>query len=156
MEPDPRRETSNVHIDSENEGDSVISSHDAGLRTPRSMSDWYPQGSYPSEVLRSYRPPAYLLTEHMPAADPSSFTGIHEYLDGSVRNSDRDPNFALKANELINQMLGRTLSGSSVIEPDSVLDDSGRLYHGYKDGKYYLPNDAVSSLFVRIEGLCAY
>lgn len=39
----------------------------------------------------------------------------------------------------------RLPSGSSVIDPDSVLGESGRYYHGYKDGKYFLPNDEVSS-----------
>jgi hypothetical protein len=38
----------------------------------------------------------------------------------------------------------RTPSGSSVIDTESITDDSGRTYHGYKEGKYTLPNDAVS------------
>jgi SAM-dependent methyltransferase len=33
-------------------------------------------------------------------------------------------------------------TGASVIEPDSVLDADGRTYHGYREGKYFLPNDA--------------
>ncbi|ORY67601.1 S-adenosyl-L-methionine-dependent methyltransferase [Pseudomassariella vexata] len=33
-------------------------------------------------------------------------------------------------------------SGDSVVEPDSILAPDGRFYHGYKDGKYFLPNDA--------------
>jgi hypothetical protein len=37
-------------------------------------------------------------------------------------------------------------SGHSIHDQQSVLGDSGRLYHGYKQGKYFLPNDAVSSL----------
>ncbi|KAK8087532.1 S-adenosylmethionine-dependent methyltransferase, partial [Apiospora hydei] len=36
----------------------------------------------------------------------------------------------------------RTSSGASVTEPDSVAWENGRTYHGYKEGKYYLPNDA--------------
>jgi hypothetical protein len=44
----------------------------------------------------------------------------------------------------VNHETFRTPSGSSVIEPDSVMDaDNQRLYHGYKEGKYFLPNDAV-------------
>lgn len=54
-----------------------------------------------------------------------------------------DPNFAVLADELVNVSLGRTSVGSSVIDPTSVLGESGRLYHGYKDGKYFSPNDAV-------------
>ncbi|KAK8062100.1 TAM domain methyltransferase [Apiospora hydei] len=37
----------------------------------------------------------------------------------------------------------RESSGSSVIEPNSVTEDNGRTYHGYKEGKYFLPNDAA-------------
>lgn len=40
--------------------------------------------------------------------------------------------------------LSRTPTGSTVVEPDSVMDDSGRTFAGYKQGKYLLPNDAVS------------
>ncbi|KAK8029887.1 hypothetical protein PG993_011178 [Apiospora rasikravindrae] len=37
----------------------------------------------------------------------------------------------------------REPTGSTIIEPDSVFDDSGRSFHGYKEGKYFLPNDAA-------------
>jgi hypothetical protein len=40
--------------------------------------------------------------------------------------------------------LNRIPSGASVIDVHSVYDDSGRSFHGYKQGKYFLPNDAVS------------
>ncbi|KAH8649920.1 S-adenosyl-L-methionine-dependent methyltransferase [Xylariales sp. PMI_506] len=53
------------------------------------------------------------------------------------------PGFATAANGLINKILDRTPSGGSVVEPDSVLGDSQRLYHGYKEGRYFLPNDAA-------------
>lgn len=39
--------------------------------------------------------------------------------------------------------LVRVPSGASIVEPESVLGESGRSYHGYKEGKYLLPNDAV-------------
>ncbi|ORY68863.1 S-adenosyl-L-methionine-dependent methyltransferase [Pseudomassariella vexata] len=41
------------------------------------------------------------------------------------------------------ELIHRVPSDASVVEPDSVLGDSGRLYHGYKDGKYFLPNDGL-------------
>ncbi|KAK8112809.1 hypothetical protein PG984_013335, partial [Apiospora sp. TS-2023a] len=37
----------------------------------------------------------------------------------------------------------REPTGSTIVEPDSVFDDSGRSFHGYKEGKYFLPNDAA-------------
>ncbi|KAK7959933.1 S-adenosyl-L-methionine-dependent methyltransferase [Apiospora aurea] len=37
----------------------------------------------------------------------------------------------------------RESGGSSVIEPNSVTEDNSRTYHGYKEGKYFLPNDAA-------------
>lgn len=41
--------------------------------------------------------------------------------------------------------LQRESSGASVAEPDAVMDEeNGRTYHNYHEGRYYLPNDAVS------------
>lgn len=34
-------------------------------------------------------------------------------------------------------------TGSSIVEEDSVDWYNGRTYHGYRDGKYWFPNDAV-------------
>ncbi|KAH8646145.1 S-adenosyl-L-methionine-dependent methyltransferase [Xylariales sp. PMI_506] len=34
-------------------------------------------------------------------------------------------------------------TGESVIDTQSVVGDLGRTYHGYKEGKYFLPNDAA-------------
>jgi hypothetical protein len=39
--------------------------------------------------------------------------------------------------------LTRTPTGSSVYDTESVFRESGRTYHGYKDGSYFLPNDGV-------------
>lgn len=36
-------------------------------------------------------------------------------------------------------------SGQSVYDADSVVGESGNLYHGYKQGRYLLPNDAVKT-----------
>lgn len=126
----------------QNEPRSPVSQH-------ATQRGWYPQVPLPSELSEAYQPPSYLFTEHMPTADPSSFSGQPaEYPNmQSKTSSESDFDFATKANQMINQMLGRTPGGTSVVEPDSVLDESGRLYHGYKDGKYYLPNDAVCILF---------
>lgn len=43
----------------------------------------------------------------------------------------------------IDEELMRTPTGASVVEPESVVGESGRSYHGYKEGRYLLPNDAV-------------
>ncbi|KAK9426222.1 hypothetical protein SUNI508_12493 [Seiridium unicorne] len=45
----------------------------------------------------------------------------------------------------IDPELVRNSSGSSVLEEDAVLGESGRTYHGYKDGlsSYLLPNDGA-------------
>jgi hypothetical protein len=37
----------------------------------------------------------------------------------------------------------RVPTGESVIDTAAVFDDSGRSFHGYKEGKYFLPNDGV-------------
>ncbi|KAI1874271.1 uncharacterized protein JN550_002850 [Neoarthrinium moseri] len=100
----------------------------------------------PSQLLSSNPPmqvpPSQLLSEGMPLVNP--------ILSDAANNSqfNRSPpldaaEYVKKANELINASLERTPGGTSVVEPDSVLDESGRLYHGYNQGKYFLPNDAA-------------
>jgi hypothetical protein len=37
-------------------------------------------------------------------------------------------------------------TGESVIDNAAVFDDSGRSFHGYKEGKYFMPNDGVNSI----------
>ncbi|KAK8008334.1 hypothetical protein PG991_010885 [Apiospora marii] len=43
----------------------------------------------------------------------------------------------------LDEELMRTPTGASVVEPESVVGESGRSYHGYKEGRYLLPNDAA-------------
>lgn len=107
---------------------------------------WYPQIPLPSELINSYQTrPQLLHPEAATAASPSSLDHqSSSYTEGYSPHFARDANFAAAANDLINQSLGRTPGGTSVVEPDSVLGESGRLYHGYKEGKYFIPNDAVS------------
>lgn len=86
------------------------------------------------------QPPTRLYSESVPRVDPI----LQGLAYGEIATND--PNFAIQANKLVNESLGRTPGGLSVIDPSSVLGDSGRLYHGYKDGKYYFPNDAVGAI----------
>ncbi|KAK8064251.1 hypothetical protein PG996_008903 [Apiospora saccharicola] len=43
----------------------------------------------------------------------------------------------------VDEELMRESTGSSIYEPDHVVGESGRRYHGYKEGSYLLPNDEV-------------
>lgn len=89
-------------------------------------------------------PPSKIYSESIPTVDSSllrytstnssSRQTLHEYPDSTGHDND-----------LNKQASRRTPEGKSVIDPDSVLGDSGRWYHGYKDGKYLLPNDSVGS-----------
>lgn len=101
----------------------------------------------PSQLLESYSAasaPSQLFTEQRPIAESE----VEPIADGSwIQNipaPQRQFSFPEIANDMINKSLGRNPGGTSVVEPDSILGESGRLYHGYKDGKYLLPNDAVS------------
>ncbi|KAH8658457.1 S-adenosyl-L-methionine-dependent methyltransferase [Xylariales sp. PMI_506] len=95
--------------------------------------------SQPVQYLESL-PPSFIFSENKPVPDPlgTPFDPTEAWLP-----SQPEPNYAAQANELINSSLGRTPEGGSVVDPDSVLGESGRLYHGHKDGKYFLPNDAA-------------
>ncbi|ETS81489.1 hypothetical protein PFICI_06491 [Pestalotiopsis fici W106-1] len=94
------------------------------------------------------RPPIRLYSESIPQVDPI----LREF--AYLERATTDPDFAVQANEQVNASLGRTPGGLSVIDPNSVLGDSGRLYHGYKDGKYYFPNDAVRTIAYTMKFAC--
>jgi hypothetical protein len=41
------------------------------------------------------------------------------------------------------EVLKHVPAGTSIAEEGSILEESGRTYHGYEAGKYFLPNDPV-------------
>jgi hypothetical protein len=51
---------------------------------------------------------------------------------------------AVDSQSWIPEDFSRQPTGSTVAEPESVLGRSGRTYHGFKEGKYFMPNDGVS------------
>ncbi|KAH8651246.1 S-adenosyl-L-methionine-dependent methyltransferase [Xylariales sp. PMI_506] len=86
------------------------------------------------------QPPTHIYSEApRPNADPI----LYRFGQTPITLEQAQRSFADQANDLINAALGRTPVGGSVIDPDSVLGESGRLYHGYKEGTYFLPNDAA-------------
>lgn len=103
----------------------------------------------PSQLLESYRlmqPPPHMPGEDVPIAGQFQFQFQPAgYATIQPSSFTSDSAFATVANDMINKKLGRKPGGTSVVEPDSVLGESGRLYHGYKEGSYFLPNDAVCS-----------
>ncbi|KAI1866769.1 hypothetical protein JX265_001142 [Neoarthrinium moseri] len=118
--------------------------HDEALATHYAQhSNAGPQLPFPSQLVPNYSlqaPPSALFSEEAPAFDPA-FLGSSGHFDQPAPLVQ--PDFAKRANDLINASLGRTPGGTSVVEPDSVLEEWGRLYHGYKEGSYLLPNDAA-------------
>lgn len=50
----------------------------------------------------------------------------------------------------IPEELRRIHDGSSVSEADAVLAENGRTYHGYKEGRYFLPNDPVCRIALSV------
>lgn len=66
-----------------------------------------------------------------------------ELLPLPVRNAPGEP---AREPFIAPELLNWKATGDSVYDPDSDLGASGRFYHGYKDGKYFLPNDAVGLL----------
>ncbi|KAH8655416.1 S-adenosyl-L-methionine-dependent methyltransferase [Xylariales sp. PMI_506] len=108
----------------------------------------------PSDIVESYDkipPPINLSLENIPAIlsnirKPGGAlnTGVLSQT-ASLTAQQQDPSFTATANDLINVLLNRTPTGDSVVDPESVIGESLRLYHGYKDGRYLLPNDAVNT-----------
>ncbi|KAH8659983.1 S-adenosyl-L-methionine-dependent methyltransferase [Xylariales sp. PMI_506] len=94
---------------------------------PSSATDAWDFPTHPSQRVESYTttmPPSHFLAENMPTA--ADYVVPQSYQPAATAT-----------------ILGRTPSGGSVVEPDSVIGESGRLYHGYKEGRYFLPNDAA-------------
>jgi hypothetical protein len=115
------------------------------------MSDPYQPFSYPGS------PPLYYTWDSGPGADPST-SGLPwpsqqiEYLQASNLNAESlatTDEVYLQPDPLdVPVEFTRQASGLSIMEPDSVLRESGRTYH--KDGKYLLPNDGVSCLLLLV------
>ncbi|KAH8666928.1 S-adenosyl-L-methionine-dependent methyltransferase [Xylariales sp. PMI_506] len=130
------------HLDTrEDRDDSTVKStstidyvENAGLNERKMLSGGDQKYATPSQLLNSYGnqlPPSRLFSEN-------TTDGLQYQSSGSEDSSGIDV-----VHELASQPVGRTSSGGSVVEPDSVIGESGRLYHGYKEGKYFLPNDAA-------------
>ncbi|KAH8655782.1 S-adenosyl-L-methionine-dependent methyltransferase [Xylariales sp. PMI_506] len=98
------------------------------------------------------KPPPQTVDEPWPASSlptvntlvtSSSPAGFFDLSSNSASYS----NFQTLAYELNNaadwENHDRPPTGNSVIDVDSVVGDSGRTYQGYKEGTYFLPNDAA-------------
>lgn len=74
--------------------------------------------------------PDEFLPEDLPAVDP-------RYLDPHLVSATQLPQSQTGIPQLqwVPAEVYREPTNSSVYEPDSVVGESGRLYHGYKEGK---------------------
>ncbi|KAK8018338.1 S-adenosyl-L-methionine-dependent methyltransferase [Apiospora marii] len=102
--------------------------------------DTDPERHTPSDtvpVITGFMPDDFL-PEDLPEVDP-------RYLDPSLVSATQLPQSqtGIPQTQWVPAEVYREPSNASVHEPDSVVGESGRLYHGYKEGKYFLPNDAA-------------
>ncbi|KAK7977014.1 S-adenosyl-L-methionine-dependent methyltransferase [Apiospora saccharicola] len=110
----------------------------------------------PSQVLQTRQAKAEAEVRHAPY-DTSLISGWHpheflpeDYPDLDPAYSVDDPanpprmNTQVPLEAWLPGEVYRVSSGSSIVEPQSVQGENGRLYNGYREGKYFLPNDAVS------------
>jgi hypothetical protein len=85
----------------------------------------------------SWHPVSSPLLPPHPADQPVPFTPAqHPLFPSQMTDPQFEQSFPIPEEFL------RMPTGSSVVEPDSVMASNGRLYHGYKEGQYFLPNDA--------------
>ncbi|KAK8015429.1 hypothetical protein PG990_008725 [Apiospora arundinis] len=87
--------------------------------------------------LTGFRPDEFL-PEDLPVVDP-------KYLDPNLVSATNLPQSrtGIPPAQWVPAEIYREHSNSSIYEPHSVVGESGRMYHGYKEGKYLLPNDAA-------------
>jgi hypothetical protein len=69
-----------------------------------------------------------------PALDASTYANFSQIMSGDSIGTAIGKDW---------EHASRISSGSSILDTSSVMDESGRSFHGYKEGKYFLPNDAV-------------
>jgi hypothetical protein len=115
---------------------------DLGKRPDQAPTPIMPFPSQLVQLSHMELPASYSVGGELPLADPNL-----ESLPDSMLlpyGPSAGLSFAEQANDMVNAALNRAPGGTSVVDPESVLGDSGRLYHGFKEGKYFLPNDAVS------------
>ncbi|KAK8131323.1 S-adenosyl-L-methionine-dependent methyltransferase, partial [Apiospora sp. TS-2023a] len=88
-------------------------------------------------VITGFMPDEFL-PEDLPEVDP-------RYLNPNLVSATQLPQSqtGIPHMQWVPTEVYREPSNASVYEPDSVVGESGRLYHGYKEGKYFLPNDAA-------------
>ncbi|KAK8053101.1 hypothetical protein PG996_012402 [Apiospora saccharicola] len=88
-------------------------------------------------VITGFMPDEFL-PEDLPEVDP-------RYLDPNLISATQLPQSqtGIPHMQWVPTEVYRESSNASIYEPDSVVGESGRLYHGYKEGKYFLPNDAA-------------
>lgn len=91
--------------------------------------------------------PSELITSHDSVPLPHAGAGgvAHPGINADAFANYNDFNFCPNREIPVDwEHVDRKSAGCSVIDTNSKLDDSGRTFHGYKEGKYFLPNDAVS------------
>ncbi|KAK8108083.1 S-adenosyl-L-methionine-dependent methyltransferase [Apiospora kogelbergensis] len=92
--------------------------------------DFRRYGTSPITVWR----PHEFLPEDFPEPDPA-------YVAPGPDHPLRVSSPRLPAEAYIPADVFRETNGTSIVEPESVQAENGRLYNGYREGKYLLPND---------------
>jgi hypothetical protein len=108
----------------------------------------HPHQQYASNEGGSTDQPAPHYPQQLQQEIPQSGTvGIQEYPSSNVAmyapHGFYTPEFLSASKYDIPEELIRVPTGHSVLDTDHVVEDFGRTYHGYKAGKYLIPNDAV-------------
>lgn len=88
--------------------------------------------------------PSQLLPSSGPIRSPTDFPGTQ--FNASLYANSPDFFSSTEHDAVDHEHLDRVPTGGSVIDTNAVYDDSGRSFHGYKEGKYFAPNDAVMIL----------
>ncbi|KAH8669030.1 S-adenosyl-L-methionine-dependent methyltransferase [Xylariales sp. PMI_506] len=110
---------------------------------PSEISESYEATQAPKWIFAEVTPPPLHQQQQTVQTTTPALDSFSYPPRSTIPQYNENPSFTDTANRLIDEILNRTPSGGSVVDPDSVIGESLRLYHGYKDGKYYLPNDAA-------------
>lgn len=91
---------------------------------------------FPSELVGNSTGRIESAHQTVPVFDATVFANSSEFSSAEMNTVDATASIDWEHAD-------RMRTGSSILDANSVTDESGRTFHGYKEGKYFLPNDAV-------------
>ncbi|KAI1843049.1 hypothetical protein JX265_005171 [Neoarthrinium moseri] len=122
---------------------------------PQFPSQFSPPLLLPSQLLASYVPPQVPVQSQVMTQQYSPFLvdeetynfGQYDYVPSQAMTQPPDMEEFLLAPPPNPEPDTHEVTGTSIIAPGTIADSNGRLYQGYREGRYFLPNDPGTGIW---------